>query len=213
MIVSLVFLGLIVGLIFLSYYINYHKFGELLSLYPKNSMIFLLRDHQNEVNQIKILVFLTFINKGLKKIEITDISLNLIADKVQIPFTLTIKSEFLSAEEISRNLPVSLKQGEKYDNFPVFITVGTLKDKLKPLIITMDDIETFINDKYVIKIAVKYGTRKKRTFCVKLNLEEKTIAKLPEIVDNRVILPIQVFRILWESYNRKKTAPRKLYLW
>ena len=214
MINSLVFWGLIAGLIALSYYINYYKFGELLSLYPKNSIIFLLRDHRNKVNQVKILVSLTLINNGLKRIEITDISLNLNADKVQIPFILATKSEFLSGEEISRHFPVSIKKGERYDSILAFtMRENYPRDKIKPLIMTIDDIETLTSGKYVINLTVKYGTKKRRMTLLKMNLDESTIANIPEIVENKVIFPMQIFWSLLESNNRKIIAPRKLYRW
>jgi hypothetical protein len=77
----------------------------------------------------------------------------------------------------------------------------------------MDDIETLISGKYEIKIIIKYGTSNEQATCLKLNLDEKNITKLPEIVENRVILPIQMFRILWELNNKQKMSPRRLYRW
>jgi hypothetical protein len=177
-------------------------------------MLFLIRDHQNKVNQIEILVFLTLINNGLKRIKIANISMNLIADNVQIPFILATKSELLSGEEISRYFPVSLKKGVRYDSVLAFtLSQNHPRDKIRPLITTLDDRETFISGKYVIKLTVKHGTKKERKICYKLNLDEFYNTKLPEIVDSRIILPIQIFRSLWESNNRNIIAPRRLYRW
>jgi hypothetical protein len=212
MIENLFFFGIIVGLIGISYFINYYKFGEQLSVYPKNSMIFLLRD-QDKVNQIQLLVFLTFINKGLRKVEITDISLNLIADKIQISFISAPLSEFLRIEKTSREFPRTLDRNERYDSIVSFTISENPRDQLKPLFTPMDGKETLISGKYVMEIIVKYGTGKERITCLKLDLDENYIQELPEIVEDRIILPIQKSRKLWGSNKRKKVTPRKQYRW
>ena len=213
MVEALLFLGIITGLIAISYIINYFKFGEQLSVYPKNSMIFLLRD-QEKVNQIQLLVFLTFINEGLKKLEITDISLNLIADKIQISFIPIPISEFLRIEKTSKDFPRTLDRNESYNSIVSFtISENHPRDQLKPLITPMDGKETLISGKYVIELIVKYGTGKERITCLKLNLDENNIQELPEIIEDRILLPILNFKKLWESSKREKMIPRKQYRW
>jgi hypothetical protein len=213
MIEILAFLGLVTVLMILAYYINYRVFGEELSLNTNDFLIFLFHNQQNRVKQVKISVFLTIINKGLKNIKITDISLNLLPDKIQIPFTLATKSQFLISEESSLKYPFQINKNDRYDTILSFTPINNLGEELMPFLITKEGRETVFRSNSELKLTIKYGTGKKRNFSLKLNLDEKTITNLPEITDDKVILPIEMFNILWKIKNRQKVSPRKLYRW
>ncbi len=213
MIEILAFLGLVTVLMLLFYYINYHIFGEAFSLYPKDLMIFLIRDQQNKVKQVKLSVFLTIINNGLKKIVIKEINLNLFVNELLIPFTIATKSHFLISEEISKSFPFQINKNDRYDKILSFTTSEPLGEELRPLFVTKNSKETVKEGKYEIKLTVKYGTRKKQTIDLKLNLDEIFVANLPEIDGNHVILPIEMFMAQWVMNNIRKKSPRRFYRW
>ncbi len=213
MIEILAFLGLVTVLMLLFYYINYHIFGEAFSLYPKDLMIFLIRDQQNKVKQVKLSVFLTIINNGLKKIVIKEINMNLFVNELLIPFTIATKSHFLISEEISKSLPFQINKNDRYDKILSFTTSEPLGEELRPLFVTKNSKETVKEGKYEIKLTVKYGTRKQQTIDLKLNLDEIFVANLPEIDGNHVILPIEMFMAQWVMNNIRKKSPRRFYRW
>ncbi|MHA2304362.1 MAG: hypothetical protein ACXACU_03135, partial [Candidatus Hodarchaeales archaeon] len=118
--------------ILLIYYINYHYFGEVLFLHPKDLMVFLIRDQQSKVKQVKISVFLTIFSNGLKKIMIKEINLNLFANELLIPFTITTKSDFLSSKEDTKYFPFQINKNDRYDKILSFTTSEPLGEELRP---------------------------------------------------------------------------------
>ena len=211
MIEILAFFGLVIVLMLLSYYINYHVFGETFSLYPKDLMIFLIRDEQNKVKKVYLSVFLTIFNNGLKKIVIKEINLNLFANGLLIPFTITTKSNFLFSEETTKSFPFQINKNDKFDKILSFTTSEPLGEEIRPILVAKNGRETIKEGKYEINLIVKYGTRKKQIIDIKLNLDEIVISNLPEIENNRVILPIEMFKELWEVNSLRKKTPRRFY--
>jgi hypothetical protein len=95
-------------------------------------MVFLIRDQQSKVKQVKISVFLTIFSNGLKKIMIKEINLNLFANELLIPFTITTKSDFLSSKEDTKYFPFQINKNDRYDKILSFTTSEPLGEELRP---------------------------------------------------------------------------------
>lgn len=197
MIEILAFLGLVIVLMLISYYLNYRYFGETFSLYIKDLMLFLIRDQQNKVERVFLSVFLTIRNNGLKKIVIKEINLNLLANEILIPFTIATKSHLSFSEDAPKSFPFQINKNDRYDKILSFTTSEPLGEELRSILVAKNGLETVKEGKYEIKLTVKYGTRKKQKCVLKLNLNERNIANLPEIDGNRVILPIEMYMSQW----------------
>ena len=211
MIEILAFFVVVLLLTLLYFIINYYFFGEAFSLSQEGLMIFLTYDQQNKVKQVNLSVFWAIFNNGLKKIAIKELDLSLSANELHVPFTLASNSPF--SEGIAETLPINIDRNVTYNEILSFTIKEPLGEELKQILVTKDGRETLKDGKYDIEIAVKYNSRKIKNFNFKLNLDERMISNLPVIDNNKVILPIKMFQMLWKVNNIRRKPSKTYYRW